>query len=112
MTQRKLSRQFYHAAHEADQDPDFIPDGGLVFRVLQLQDPFAAYLYRGKPTRCFACRQLVEAGETFFTCTGCTSNFHQLCYRCGIAWEIHNGRLTLDQADAIPAYGGPLPADV
>ena len=57
--------------------------------------------------RCIACDELIEPGHTGFRYSDSKLSYPTVCYHCGICWELHNGRLTPDEAIAIPAVGGP-----
>lgn len=107
MTKRINAARFRHARLEAEADPDYIPAGVHVLKVLDLCPPFVPRLHKTAPIRCYACRGLIQPGQTIFTSHQVCPGPPYLCYSCGIGWEMHNNRLTFDQAEAIPPFAGP-----
>lgn len=81
--------------------------GGPVIAVLEQLPPFRPVTRHHTDTRCQACDYLCEVGHTVFTSPADNLLDVTLCYSCGVGWEMHNARLTLDQAANIPAIGGP-----
>lgn len=107
MTKRIKAAYHHYALLEKQLSAHHIPDGPHVAAFLKRFPPFQPILLAAHDVRCKACDVMNQVGDTVFVTTDHPHPGPVLCYRCGIAWEITNNRLTVEAAVAIPAIGGP-----
>jgi len=92
-----------------------VPACPLCVEQLQEMSPFISNMRKGADGNCWGCGDLIEVGDTCWNPTNkvCSQVPHRpldlvddvaLCYRCGVSWEMHEGRLLYSEARSLSPY--------